>query len=685
MDRILFPKKIAMTALLSCALLLTSCYSGSKLVGGSVKAVSDSLWAYSNRHPDGFTMDVTTMTEPAEGVVVAYAATQGCHSRKQLGRVVRHAIRHDGYVGGWLDTTDSLYYFDSSRLFPEDSLAAAIRFGIENGQIAVFVLSEGCEVRLNAQRDLPPRLLVWQDTLFGLIDGSGKTVLPCEYEGLFTYNDKAYPEGYIIAKRDGLWGIMDWNGRPILPYRYDARPKPIANSGGLFVVCGDDKPGGVVNSKGDTVVPFRYLNLSEFGTSDFGKTSSSPLLIYSVEKTPNSAETSSNRTRRKQLLRGLLDLNGREVLAPVYKNLFCGCDHAIIVTDTNDYEGVMDFKGVWVRPISPLYTYDNYYGDFVSIKERRTRLKGLMSADGSIVLPIEYQEVCLYPIKGLVEVKDRSGLWGLMDTHFRVLIPHRYTELNALGEFGDSYYFYGVLRDGRVEIIDTAGHVVSMDPAIHFDHDNLPYSYPLVYVDSAWRLVDPKGKLLPQRYSEASNYWSSTLMSVATDSLHHGIVDLWGNVVVPLRYVEADADGDDVILARCPSGKVEVLNGKGRKLLSCWGAHREGNVLYVANKNGMWAIADSRTGKRLSRYYFIWEGVNSSSAETCWAVYDTNHRLGYVNARGREILPCSLDEKRAALSGEQIYGYIYHDCSCGELIYPFKLPNGRYNQPKGGC
>ena len=38
MDRILFPKKIAAAVLLSCALLLSSCYSGSKLVGGSVNA-----------------------------------------------------------------------------------------------------------------------------------------------------------------------------------------------------------------------------------------------------------------------------------------------------------------------------------------------------------------------------------------------------------------------------------------------------------------------------------------------------------------------------------------------------------------------------------------------------------------------------------------------------------------------
>ncbi|MBO6081002.1 MAG: hypothetical protein J6P54_08565 [Bacteroidales bacterium] len=141
-------KKTLAALFLASTLLLTSCYSSSKLSGCSVRAVVDSVWAYSIRHPDGFTMDISEMTEPTKGVVVAYAATQGCHSRKQLGRVVRHALRHDGYVGGWLDTSDSLYYFDSSRLFPEDSLTAAIRFGIENGQIAVFVLSEGREIRL---------------------------------------------------------------------------------------------------------------------------------------------------------------------------------------------------------------------------------------------------------------------------------------------------------------------------------------------------------------------------------------------------------------------------------------------------------------------------------------------------------------------------------------------------------
>lgn len=131
-------------------LLLSACYSNGKFIGArSIRTMADSVWEYSVSHPDGFTIELATLAEPAEGVVVAYAATQGSHTRKQLNHVVRHAMRHDGFVGGWLDGNDSLYYFDSSRLFPEDSLAAAIRFGIENGQIAVFVLSEGREVRLD--------------------------------------------------------------------------------------------------------------------------------------------------------------------------------------------------------------------------------------------------------------------------------------------------------------------------------------------------------------------------------------------------------------------------------------------------------------------------------------------------------------------------------------------------------
>ena len=108
----------------------------------------DSIWVFSQTHPDGFTLSVSTWEEPQEGIAVAYSSTLGSHDKSELHYVVSHALDNAGYVGGWLDTETGLYHFDSIRLFPEDSLEAACRFGRENDQLALYILSSGQEVRL---------------------------------------------------------------------------------------------------------------------------------------------------------------------------------------------------------------------------------------------------------------------------------------------------------------------------------------------------------------------------------------------------------------------------------------------------------------------------------------------------------------------------------------------------------
>ncbi|MBQ3810761.1 MAG: hypothetical protein II839_08100 [Kiritimatiellae bacterium] len=118
--------------------------------------MADRIWAFGQAHPDGFTLDIRTMTEPTEGVAVSYAATQDSHSREQLEAVVSHALEHDGYVGGWLNDDDGLYYFDSTRLFPEDALDDAIRFGRENGQRSVFALSTLTDVPIPTETNTLP-------------------------------------------------------------------------------------------------------------------------------------------------------------------------------------------------------------------------------------------------------------------------------------------------------------------------------------------------------------------------------------------------------------------------------------------------------------------------------------------------------------------------------------------------
>ena len=117
----------------------------------SVSIIADTVWAFAQNHPDGFTLDICTMTKPTRGIAVSYAETKNSHSRNQLDKVVSHALKHDGFVGGWLNSENGLYYFDSTKLFPETLLKEAIQFGKENGQLSVFILSTYSEIPIDGK------------------------------------------------------------------------------------------------------------------------------------------------------------------------------------------------------------------------------------------------------------------------------------------------------------------------------------------------------------------------------------------------------------------------------------------------------------------------------------------------------------------------------------------------------
>ena len=510
------------------------------------------------------------------------------------------------------------------------------------------------------------RLLVWQDTLFGLIDGTGKTVLPCEYEDITTYSNKVYHQDYIVAKRNGLWGVLTWDGTVLLPFKYDVEPIPIPNSEGLFLISYEDKSGGAINSQDVTVIPFQYRNLAFNKLSEFS-TDIPPRLTYT---------THSGRA-------GCLNEYGREVIPPEYRRIDF-TEKLIIVTDTLGRKWLMDYDGHWLREPDSQYTYDIIWYDFnVAITERRTHLQGLVGDDGQIVLPIRYLDIQpMYP--NVVRLQNTSGLYALADAQFRELTPHRYKELFNLCDMYYTNWFMGVLPDSSAEILDTLGHIVKTDPPLHFDKDHTPYYFPLVEVDNKWQIVGPNGKLLPKRYSEASHFWSESLFSVAVDSLHWGVVDRKGRVVVPMRYISADANGDNIIFARRASGEVDVFNGKGRKLLTCWGALEDGNMLVVANSEGKWALADPKTGRVVSRYYQSLEPIylpECPGEVFCWEAYDENERLGYLDGQGREIFPCSLDMSKVyKLPDSPLYKYFDHDCDCGENIYYFMKENAAERQ-----
>ena len=190
-----------------------SCSSneGNATEQSNITTIADKVWAFSQTHPDGFTIDIRTMTEPTEGIAVSYAATQNSHScvplvaseqsssvRDQLNKVVSHALQHEGYVGGWYNSEDGLYYFDSTKLFPENDLKGAIQFGKENGQHSVFILSAYTDIPINGK---VAEILDRGTILFGTT-GDYRPLSFCEPDG--TYWGFGIEVANEIARRLGV-------------------------------------------------------------------------------------------------------------------------------------------------------------------------------------------------------------------------------------------------------------------------------------------------------------------------------------------------------------------------------------------------------------------------------------------------------------------------------------------------
>jgi fructokinase len=82
------------------------------------------------------------MKEPVtKGISAAYFETQNSFGKESLNKVVEHAFNHEAIVGGWLNTDDSLYYFDSDKIFPDGEYVEAIAFAKENQQLSIYDLT----------------------------------------------------------------------------------------------------------------------------------------------------------------------------------------------------------------------------------------------------------------------------------------------------------------------------------------------------------------------------------------------------------------------------------------------------------------------------------------------------------------------------------------------------------------
>lgn len=297
-------------------------------------------------------------------------------------------------------------------------------------------------------------IVVRKDGKYGVIDTTGRVVVPLKYSGdymfldyrvpfiyLDKYSDGQYTEyliryngdtviiaedvcymsdGIIRVRKDNLYGLYDTTGREIVKCQYDVFNSIPYN--GLYSVRKDGH-WKIIDLKGKEHFT---TALSKIDDSCFVRYSASGLIFH---------YSNSNS------MCGAIDTNGRTVIAPDsnYTYVFYDDSERIVMTDEEDYNAyVFDIKGNLLDSYS-------YIDDFC----------------------------CEEPLSKYITVK-KNGLYGLVDSCWNLVMPFKFkNELSAV----DNNHFLTDLGDGIKGLVDLNGKILFKAPFDwFFSHGNGIYS-----------------------------------------------------------------------------------------------------------------------------------------------------------------------------------------------------------------
>ena len=328
-------------------------------------------------------------------------------------------------------------------------------------------------------------------SFFGLMSPDGEVLVPIEYEEIAPAS-----EGMMRVAKNGKYGYLNEKFELVIPCKYD-EAEWFRN--GIAVVK-KGKKYGAIDKNGKTVIPFKYdamLN-NELYNDNQGK------YIIACKKDKY----------------GLLDREGKAVLPLKYDGLGnAGKDKSGLAYYRVWKNNKVGFVNENLKEITKT-KYDNagnFYGN-LAIVEKKGKL-GAINNLGKEVVPVKYQGdiESLYGLSvwtnGEYLTLMKKGYFGLLDKTGKEITPFKYLSI----EFINEDTIVAEQSDWKVGVLNNKNKVV------------VPFIYQEIRSYSRTPLYRDGGKVY-------------NVLKVSKDGKKYGYIDFKGNIVIPIKYSEDNAD-----------------------------------------------------------------------------------------------------------------------------------------------
>lgn len=368
------------------------------------------------------------------------------------------------------------------------------------------------------------RAYLYRDGYVGLIDSSGRVLVPPMYDKIFAFDSG----GIANVTRNGKYGLIDINGNVVATPFSSFYIGPFTDGYGPYKTSRNIY--GIVDRKGKVVMPASYhaLHYIQGGQFIAVKGNAYSLLTPSTGKVVDVGTNATIRSEDHQyeLIRwGYYDsapqLQYNERSAP-----FLMFVDGLAVTYQRKGDvflfGCIDRTGEMVIPA--VYEWIEPFRDSVAVVRFQSKW-GAINREGDLVVPAEYDSITA--IGGNRFVIGIKGRFGIVRSNNSQVIPLAYNRVVAAGN--DRYI---VSTSDKHGVVDNDNNTII--PAVY---DSITVAGRDRYIvwqgERAGIVVANNGVVIPPTYRALYPLLGD--LFIACDSVKYGVIDMNERVVVPFQ------------------------------------------------------------------------------------------------------------------------------------------------------
>ena len=303
---------------------------------------------------------------------------------------------------------------------------------------------------------------VRKDGKYGIVDGDGKSVIQPQYADIDILG-KDNKSGFIVKNDNGKFGIVDYSNTQILEAKYDSIENVYGNNMYVVTVNGKQK---VVNKSGEDVLTTGFDSIKEILANQenaviYEKTNKFGVMNISGENVIEAQYDSLEETKigtfiaSKDGKYGIININKEEKLPFEYSSIYFSEKADLYVAEDSNFNSKILNNNLDVKVSGILLELNESKG---YLKLRVDEVNKYYNFKFE-----EKQESEIYTNRTLF-LSKKDGKYGYVDKNGKVIVDYIYDDAMEQNDFG----FVAVKKDGKWGSLDGKGNSVQ-EPIYNLD------------------------------------------------------------------------------------------------------------------------------------------------------------------------------------------------------------------------